>query len=1099
MAHIRLTLLGGFQARLASGSALSVPTKKAQALLAYLALRPGQPHPRDKLAALLWGDSPEAQARDSLRHTLGSLRKALPVTTPPALSTEGQSLVLNPDAVDVDVAAFEQLVAENTPEAFERAAALYQGDLLEGLSPNEAAFEEWLLAERERLRELALEALAKLLAHQSTAGVTEQAIRTAMRVLALDPLQEVAHRALMRLYVRQGRRQAALRQYQVCVGTLQRELGAEPEPETRQLYQDILRRLPPESAKTGVARDRPAPEPRAAAFRSPPDIPPHEAPLIGRESELARLRQALEAASKGRGQFLVVVGEAGIGKSRLLGEVATKAFQQGSRVLVGRCYESEGILPFGPWVDALRSGGVATDAEFLEGLGPVWRGELGRLLPELAPPGPQPSRPTEDYRRLFEAVAQLVRQLASKEPLVLILEDLHWADEISLRLLAFLGRRLQIWPVLLVGTVQEEELASAPVLRHLLQDLEREQRLLCLALPRLLREETTALVRALARVGRDDAAVERVAGQVWAASHGNPFLVVETMGALQEGTTPEALRNLPVPQRVQDVILRRLERLSPRSEPLLAVAAVIGREFDFALLERASGLGGRETAEGLEELVRRRVLHGVGERFHFAHDRIREVAYSQLLPPRRKLLHGEVAKALEALYAKNLEPHYAALALHYREGEVWDKALTLLRRAGLQADARSAHREAAACFEQALIAIAHLPETRETIEQAIDLRFDLRNSLVPLTEFDRMLGHLRAADTLARTLGDPGRLGRLSVYWASYFWLMGDYDWAIESCHRALALAAEIGDSTSEIGSNAYLGSIHHTRGDYWRAIDVLRTNLTSLKGDYLRGRFGLAVLPCVWAQSWLAWCLAEVGAFSEAILIGGEGVRNAEAVDHAYTIILAYFGVGMAYLGNGDLQRAVPALERSLVLCQVREVPTIFPWIAAALGYAYALLGRTGEALPLLGQAVEQAVSMGFVVHQSLRVAWLSEASLLAGRTGDAIRFGLRALDLARDREERGHEAWALRILGEIAAHGDPPEVEKAESYYRQAVALAKELGMHPLLARCRLGLGILSHKAGRPDQARSELASAVELFRSMGMAFWLTRAEANLTTAGG
>ena len=238
---LRLTLLGGFQARLGTGGALSLPSRKAQALLAYLGARPGQSHPRDKLAALLWGESREAQARDGLRHALAALRQALPATAPPILMSAGQTLALNPVVVDVDVATFERHVAEGTPEALAQAAALYTGDLLSGFSVSEPLFEEWLVPERARLRELALEALARLLAHQGKIGATGQAIESAVRLLALDPLQEVVHRALMRLYA-QVRRGAALQQYQLCVTVLQRELGVAPEEETKQLYHDILRR-----------------------------------------------------------------------------------------------------------------------------------------------------------------------------------------------------------------------------------------------------------------------------------------------------------------------------------------------------------------------------------------------------------------------------------------------------------------------------------------------------------------------------------------------------------------------------------------------------------------------------------------------------------------------------------------------------------------------------------------------------------------------------------------------------------------------------------------------------------------------------------------
>src|SRR2546428_2422428 len=253
MKPLIVTFLGGFDVRLASGQTISLPTKKTRALLGYLALRPGKAYARDGLAALLWGDTADEQARKSLRQAVYVLRKALPETDPPALLMEGETIALNPAAVEVDAAVFEWLVGEGTPEALERAVTLYHGDLLEGIGVNEAPFAEWLTSERERLRELALQAFANLLAHQSKAGQTQRAIQTAVRLLAIDASQEVVHRALMRLYARQGRRGAALKQYQVCVAALQRELGTEPEPETKQLYQDILQRWAPEPLKSDIA------------------------------------------------------------------------------------------------------------------------------------------------------------------------------------------------------------------------------------------------------------------------------------------------------------------------------------------------------------------------------------------------------------------------------------------------------------------------------------------------------------------------------------------------------------------------------------------------------------------------------------------------------------------------------------------------------------------------------------------------------------------------------------------------------------------------------------------------------------------------------
>jgi len=1094
--RLTLTLLGGFQVRVDPGVALTLPSKKAQALLAYLALPPGRAHPRGKLSALLWGDMREEQARSGLRQALFALRKALKEADPLPISLDGETVSLDPAAVDVDVAAFEQEVAQGAPDALERAVALYHGDLLEGAAVREAAFEEWLMAERERLRELVLEALARLLAHQRRAGAPDAAIRTAVRLLALDPLQEPVHRTLMRLYAQLGRRGAALRQYQHCVSVLQRELAAAPEAETKRLYREILqRRAARETATEGSATIQ---GPRPGAVRTRFDAPSVETPLIGRESELARLREALESARRGRGQLLALLGEAGIGKSRLIAELAIEAPPRGARVLVGRSYESEQILPFAPWADALRTGGVIHDVEVLADLSAIWRTELTRLLPEL---GMDPHSGAEDgeYLRLFEGVAQLVSRLAARQPLVLVLEDLHWADEMSLRLLAFLGRRLQSWPVLVLITAREEELADAPVLRRALGDLTREQRLVPLTLAPLSRADTLSLLRVLARAGSQPAAVERLGDRLWVASRGNPLIVVETMRGFRDDPAPEALSELPLPWSVREVIARRLERLGERGQALVAVAAVIAREFDFDLLQRAAGLAEEEAAEGVEELVRRRVLHGVGEHFDFPHERIREVAYGQLVPPRRRLLHRRVAESLESLYADRLELHYAALGLHYREGEVWDKAVSYLRRAGAQAVSRSAYREALAWFEQALETAARLPDGRDTLEQAIDIRTDLYSALLPLGEPRRIGEHLRQAEAFARALADQVRLGRVAAYATNSYWLVGDFDRAVESGQRALGIAEALGDVGLRVVSSFYLGQVYHFRGDYRQAIGVLKRNLELLEGDRPSERFGLPGLPSVLARDWLAWSLSEAGEFAEGIVHAEEAVRIAGAADHAFSMADACRAIGCLYIRKGDIPEAVGVLERGLELCRTRDLALWSPSIGSALGYAYAQSGSVEAAGPLLEQAVEQAASLGITAGHALRLAWLGEAYLLAGRVPDAIRLADRALELSRERKERGHQAWARRLVGEIASRQERPDLEKAEASYRAAIALAEELGMRPLRGHCLLGLGVVHGKRGAVEEARATLAGAIDLFRSMEMTYWLSRAEGELAKAAG
>src|SRR5262245_12346330 len=354
MARLELMLLGGFQARLVPGGPINVPTRKARALLAYLALPAGKPHARDNLETLLWGDVPEAQSRGSFRKALVWLRQALGDT----VIADPETVELKTSAASVDVSQFERRVADGSARALAEAADLYQGDLLAGLTLHEAPFEEWLGGERERLRELWIKALVRLLTHQREAEQTDSAILTAVKLIAADPLQEPVHRTLMQLYMQAGRRGTALRQYQSCVTFLERELRAQPEEATKALYREILR-----SPARALSTEDPAPVATvtttipgiavSSGIASP--LSSAEAPLIGRQRELSQLAALLNDAWTGGRRLVVIVGEAGVGKSRLAAGVAAGALQHGGQMLLGRCYESEQSLPFSPWIDAFRS------------------------------------------------------------------------------------------------------------------------------------------------------------------------------------------------------------------------------------------------------------------------------------------------------------------------------------------------------------------------------------------------------------------------------------------------------------------------------------------------------------------------------------------------------------------------------------------------------------------------------------------------------------------------------------------------------------------------------------------------------------------------
>jgi tetratricopeptide (TPR) repeat protein len=450
---------------------------------------------------------------------------------------------------------------------------------------------------------------------------------------------------------------------------------------------------------------------------------------------------------------------------------------------------------------------------------------------------------------------------------------------------------------------------------------------------------------------------------------------------------------------------------------------------------------------------------------------------------------------LSELYPDRLEEHYPELAHHFSHGEVWEKALVYCRQAGDKALAQSAYREAVGYFEQALSALQYLPETRDTREQAIDLRFALRAALWPSGDYRRILAYVREAEALAEALDDPRRLGQVSVFLAGYFNQTGAYAQAIDSGERALALATVSGDVVLHALANNRLGITYHAQGDYRRAINCHSQTVASLDGVRRREYFGLMFPPAVDSRARLAWGHAELGTFAAGRTLGEEGLRIAETVDQPASLIRAYHGLGLLALRQGDLRRACPLLERAMGICQDADFRSDFPaGIAAALGAAYTLSGRVADAVPLLTRAMEQTSTTSATNEVALTYLFLGEAHLLAGRLEEAYALAERALAFASAQQARGRQAYALRLLGEIAAYRDPTEAEQAEAFYRQALALADELGMRPLMAHCYRGLGTLYAVTGQREQARIALSTAIEIYRAMDMTFWLPQAEAAL-----
>jgi len=837
--------------------------------------------------------------------------------------------------------------------------------------------------------------------------------------------------------------------------------------------------------------------------------------FVGRETEIAALVQALALAGTGHGQVVAAVGEAGVGKSRLLYEFIHSHHTQGWLALEATSVSYGKATPYFPVVDLLKrymhvedgdeprtvqakvTGHLLTLDEALQETIPA----LLALLDALPADSPLLTLdPPQRRQRTLAALKRVLLRESQVQPLLLVFDDLHWIDSETQELLDSLVESLPTAHLLLLVNYRPEYQHGWGNKTYYTQ----------LRLDPLPPASADQLLQAL--LG-DDPSLAPLKQLLIARTEGNPFFLEESVRTLVETgmlvgesvayRLAQPLHSMQVPATVQAVLAARIDRLSREDKHLLQCAAVVGTDVSLPLVQAIAELPEVALHRGLAHLQAAEFLYETRlfpeHEYTFKHALTHEVAYGSLLLERRRVLHARIVDALEALAGERVAEQVERLAHHAFRGEVWDKALGYCRQAGEKAMARSAHREAAGAFEQALSALRHLPEQRDTREQAIDLRFALRSALGPSGDLGRTLTCLREAEALAAALDDPRRLGQVSDFLSRHFYFMGVYDQAIAAAQRALALATAGAEVVLQALANQRLGQAYHAQGDYRRAIDGLGQTVVSLGEARRHDRFGRVNLPAVHSRAYLAACHAELGTFAEGSALGEKGLRIAEAVAHPGSLMWASWGIGMLALRQGDLPRALPLLERAVGICQDADLSLYFPLIAAALGAAYTLARRVVDAVPLLTQAMEQIMATEIVAYQVFCLLSLGEAQVLASRMEEAHALAERALALARAHRERGNEAYALRLLGEIAAQRDPPEVESAAAHYRQSLAPAEELGMRPLQAHCHLGLGNISLKRGRRDEAQAEMSVAIELYQAMDMTFWLPEAERALAEVQG
>jgi tetratricopeptide (TPR) repeat protein len=670
------------------------------------------------------------------------------------------------------------------------------------------------------------------------------------------------------------------------------------------------------------------------------------------------------------------------------------------------------------------------------------------------------------------------------QPHVLIFEDLHWADEMSLRLLSFVAHRIADRRVLVVATAREEEVVDLPCLRTLLETLSRDARHVRVALSPLSRTALASLTRAVTTPVGNRGTFAALEQRVWEVSEGNPFVALETVRALQEsGAAPEST---PLPLRVAELISNRLDRLDDRVRELVEVAAVIGREFEPEVLQRAAGAGVSEAAASIQLLARRGVLAARGNQLDFVHDRVREVALARLLPLRRRLLHAQVATAIAQTYERDLAVHAGRLAMHYREGHVWDKALPFLVMAGRQAAARTAHREAVTWYEHALDALSRLPTASEHGPETIELYFALRHSLAVLDERDRVELCLREAERRSAQLGDSERLGWALCHLSRELLASGRNAASREHAQRALGIGKSMGFGVLASHASYRLAQAYLSAGDYREVRDRLTRILAATDVDPSRARDGRLATLTIQGRAWLGWALGELGDFAEGIGWGRDAVRRAEDRLHdPYSLGWACTGLAEIYRIQGNLTPAVELLERVRELAARHGLQDLTMSVTRTLGNAYALSGRLREGLDLLRQALAMLEANGYRrQYATCFLEQLGRALLLDGALDEAYGLASRALAHARERGERGWEAYALSLLGDVAARRECSDVEVAEHHYCEAIALGTELAMRPLIACAHLRLGTLYEGAvGKSESARAHLATAHAMAHELGL----------------
>jgi class 3 adenylate cyclase/tetratricopeptide (TPR) repeat protein len=825
--------------------------------------------------------------------------------------------------------------------------------------------------------------------------------------------------------------------------------------------------------------------------------------FVGREAELKQFHRGQQLAANGHGQILAIVGEAGVGKSRLVHECTHAARLQGWLVTKVAAVSYGKGTSYLPVIDLLKGYFKIQGGDDLREIREKVRSKLLTLDPSLEPTLPallalldmpvddaawQTLEPGQRRQRTLDAVKGLLLREARDQPLLVIFEDLHWIDGETHALLDGLAEGLGSARLLLLVNYRPEYQHGWGSKTYYGQ----------MRLDALPAEGAGELLDAL--LG-DDPTLRPLKQLL--VKRGNPFFLEETVRTLVETKAlagergqyrlTQSVQVIQVPPTVQAMLAARIDRLSPEDKRLLQIASVVGKDVPFALLQAIVELPDEALRRGLDHLQAVEFVYETrlfpDPEYSFKHALTHEVTYGGLLQERRRGLHARIVDAIETLHRDRLGEHTERLAHHAFLAQLREKAVHYLRQAALKAAARSALPEAQSWFEQALAVLGTLPESPSALEQAFDIHLELRPVLHQLGEIRLALDRLRDAEALAERLNDERRRGRVYAIMTNSHALLGELDEALATGARALAIARTLGDLELRVATTSYLEMVHASRGDHERVVELATENLAALPADWQYKYLENAAHTYLFDRFYLIGTLGVLGRFSQAAGYEAEAIALAEATHRAYLVGWAHLVAGRLHLTQGDWAKARSLLEGGITVMRRGNVGLLLPHTIASSALALAQLGEANEALTRFREGTElteHRVAKGIVESLGPAYTALGRVALLLGRLDDARRFGERALNHT--------PAGALILLGEIATHPDRFDPDSAAAHYRRALLSAEPRGMRPNVAQCHLGLGKLFGRAGKREQAQEHLTMAVTMYREMGMQFWLEQAEAEL-----